>query len=339
MRYRQHTGKRYICFLTAAVLLLPAAGLLTGCGQQEEAASEASAETETVSQAVSSYDLEYNGKYYDYNRDLTNILFLGIDKSDVIDTEYEMPGDAGQSDCIILLSLNDETQEGMILQINRNTMVELDLYDSAGSYAESLTGQIALQYAYSTGGSKSCYAAKKKIQELLYGLQIDGYLALDVSGIPEINDALGGVEVTCSYDYTDIDSAYTEGSTVQLEGETAQTFVQYRDTTVFNSVEDRMHRQVDYVTGLITTMNHSGGEDLYDILEPYFDTYIISDLQADEMNALKNYTYLTDDVLYLPGETQMGEKYEEFYTDADALQELIIETFYTEVDEDGNPVG
>ena len=320
----------------AAVLLAAAAAAaLAGCGQQESTeGSSALSETEAVSQAVSSYDVEWNGKYYKYNSSLTNVLFLGVDKSDLIETTYERAGDAGQSDCIILLSLDEETETGTILQINRNAMTELDVYDDSGNYLESLEGQITLQYAYSIGGSRSCYAAKKTIQEMLYGLQIDAYLALDVSGVPEINDALGGVTVTCSYDYTDVDASYTEGSVIDLEGEAAQTFVQYRDTDVFNSVEDRMHRQVDYVTGMISSMNQSSGSSLYDILEPYFDTYIITDMQAEEMNALKNYEYLTDDVLYLPGETEMGRKYEEFYIDEEELQDLIIQTYYTEVEVD-----
>ena len=275
--------------------------------------------------------VEWEGETYKYNTSLINILFLGIDKSDSISLNY-IPGNAGQSDCIILLSLNTETQQAAILQINRNTMTAIDIYDTSGNLTETITAQICLQYAYSTGNEASCRAVKTTVSELLYGLNIDGYFALDIDGVPEINDALGGIYVTMSYDYTYLDESYTAGATVLLEGEAAQTFVQYRDTEEFNSVEGRMYRQVDYVTALITSMNSSSGADLYEILSPYLDTYVITDLDADELKAMKNYEYLTDSVLYLPGETIMGDEYEEFYVDEEEIQDLIIQNFYVKVE-------
>ena len=64
-----------------------------------------------------------------------------------------MPGDAGQADCIMLLSLDKETKEGRILQINRNTMTQIDTYDSTGSAFGTVNAQLATQYAYCIGGS------------------------------------------------------------------------------------------------------------------------------------------------------------------------------------------
>ena len=318
--------------LCAALFLLPGCSACSTDTEEASADADTSAETETQSQSQAvSNTVEWNGKTYTYNTSLTNILFLGIDKSDDISNEDYIPGAAGQSDCIMILSLNEETEEATILQINRNTMTSIDIYDAAGNYSESIIGQLCLQYAYDIGGKSSCWATKKTVGELLYGVDIDGYFALDVSGVPEINDSLGGVEVTCSYDYTDLDESYTAGTTVLLEGTAAQKFVQYRDITVFNSVQERMYRQVDYVTALIATLSGRSGSAVYDLISPYLDTYILTDMTADEMNALKNYTYLTDDVLYLPGETVMGEEYEEFYVDEEELQDLIIQTFYVEV--------
>ena len=316
--YKKIRRKLYI--LAAAVL---AASILCSCGKEEE-------EEETYVSQAFELTVEWNGKEYVYNENLTNVLFLGIDKSDIIDDTYA-PGDAGQSDCIILLSLNEETQEAVIIQINRNTMTEIDIYDYSGYYLKSIEGQLALQYAYDIGGEDSCLAVKKTVGEILEGVEIDGYFALDIDGVPEINDVLGGVDVYMEEDYTYIDESFIEETTVHLEGTLAQKFVQYRDTDVFDSVSDRMERQVDYITALITQMNSTSGTDLYETLSPYMGTYVITDLTAEEMNALRRYTYLTDDVLYLPGETVMGEVYEEYYIDEEALEELIMTTFYVEV--------
>ena len=326
--------KKKISPFQAAILLVTAL-LLAGCGKKDAgdtsaASQETSVAAENQSQAIDN-TIEWKGKKYTYNNNLQNILFLGVDKSDPIDTEYA-PGDAGQADCIMLLSLDTETKEGRILQINRNTMTQIDLYDANGNRLDEMEAQLCLQFATCTGGNNSCYAMKKTVGELLYGLSIDGYFAMDLGGVNEINDALGGVDVVMKKDYTGIEPAFIEGETVHLSGNLTERFVRYRDTTEFNSVQDRMERQVDYITALIGQMNSSGGKKLYDVLSPYLDTYVLTDLDADQMNALTKYTYLTDEIAYLPGEMEMGDEYEEYYVDADALQDLLIRTFYTEVE-------
>lgn len=286
---------------------------------------------EPQSQAIDN-TIEWKGKTYTYNRNLTNVLFLGIDKSDSLGGEYA-PGDAGQSDCIMLLSLDEETGQGRILQINRNTMTSLDIYDAYGNYVQSQDGQIALQYAYNIGGESSSWATEKTVEELLFGLEIDGYFTMDMDAISVINDALGGVDVTMDADYTEIDPSYTGGSTVHLDGEAAERFLRYRDLEQFNSVEGRMHRQVTYITALIAQLRASGGERLYDIISPYLGDQVLTNLDADELNALSGYEYLTDQVQYLPGEMRQGEIYEEYYADETALQDLIFDTYYVEVTE------
>lgn len=317
--------KKAIPLALGAVMLLGTVGL-TGCGKkQAEEETKADVQSQVIDNTV-----EWKGKRYTYNDELINILFLGIDKADVIESTYA-PGDAGQSDCIMLLSLNTQTKEGRILQINRNTMTQIDIYDEYGNYMDSMEGQLALQYAYDIGGTSSCWAVKKTVGELLYGLSIDGYFALDMEGIPDINDALGGVDVLMKQDYTMIDPSFTEGTVIHLTGTMAQTFVRYRDTGQFNSVQNRMERQVDYITSMIDSMKKAGGRKLYDVLSPYLDTRIVTNLDADQLNALTEYTYLTEEVEYLPGEMKQGETYEEYYVDADKLQDLLFRTFYTEV--------
>jgi stage V sporulation protein T len=90
--------------------------------------------------------ITYEGKQYRYNNDLVNILFLGIDNTDML-VGNEVPGEAGQSDCIMLLTLDKSKKEARIMQIPRDTMTEVDIYDTAGNYNTTVTEQIATQYA------------------------------------------------------------------------------------------------------------------------------------------------------------------------------------------------
>lgn len=189
-------SKRHILSTVAIILAAVAAVTVLFVLHHKQQQEKARQPEESISQAEDN-TIEWNGKRYTYNNNLINILFLGIDHANDIDTSY-MPGDAGQADCIMLLSLDKETKEGRILQINRNTMTQIDTYDSTGSAFGTVNAQLATQYAYCIGGSRSCWATEKTVKKLLYNLPISGYFALSVDGIPEINDALGGVTVEIS---------------------------------------------------------------------------------------------------------------------------------------------
>lgn len=307
------------------IILLCVIVFVTGCirrntKEQQDAILEAERKN---SQAIDKA-ITYKDEHYTYNKHLVNILFLGIDKTDLIQYE-DLPGEGGQSDCMILMTLNKETKEVRMLQINRNTMIEIDYYNKGGSVAMQYPGQICLQYGCGTGTKTSVWSTKKKVQELLYGLPIDGYVVMDLSGIARINDAFGGVDLLMTEDYSEIDSVMKKGATIHLEGELAERFVRYRDVNEFNSVEDRMHRQVTYLHAWADAMK--SGINIYETLMPFLNDCIFTDLSETQIVEWSGYAY-HDDVLYLPGETVMGEKYEEFYVDEEALQDLIIQNYY-----------
>ena len=295
----------------------------------KEVLKEPEAEWDDSQSQVDINQITYEGKQYSYNTNLINILFLGVDNTDML-TEDNLPGEAGQSDCIMILTLDKEKKEGRIIQIPRDTMTEVDLYDTSGNYSTTVTEQIATQYAYSIGGKSSCFATKKTVSELLYDLPIDGYLAMEYSSIAIVNDAIGGVEITVPEDYTMIDPAFEKGATLKLTGEQAHDYVRWRDTNASFSNNDRMERQVQYIPALINTIRDYVGEDgdYYKKLYSLVEKYMLTDLNEEEINALAEYELITSDIQYLPGEGKKGEKYEEFYVDEKKLQKMLIETFY-----------
>lgn len=295
----------------------------------KEVLKEPEAEWDDSQSQVDINQITYEGKQYSYNTNLINILFLGVDNTDML-TEDNLPGEAGQSDCIMILTLDKEKKEGRIIQIPRDTMTEVDLYDTSGNYSTTVTEQIATQYAYSIGGKSSCFATKKTVSELLYDLPIDGYLAMEYSSIAIVNDAIGGVEITVPEDYTMIEPAFEKGATLKLTGEQAHDYVRWRDTNASFSNNDRMERQVQYIPALINTIRDYVGEDgdYYKKLYSLVEKYMLTDLNEEEINALAEYELITSDIQYLPGEGKKGEKYEEFYVDEKKLQKMLIETFY-----------
>lgn len=289
--------------------------------------SGANAESNTV---------HYKGKTYQYNKNLTNVLFLGIDTTQDLSQE-EMPGDAGQSDCILIVSMDRQKKTARLLQISRDTMTDIDTYDVTGKYVSTIQGQIALQYAYGTGGKSSCWASEKTVSKLLYDLPIDGYFSMNLDGITAINDALGGVTLTLSEDATDIDPTFQAGSTITLHGDMAEKFVRRRDITVSGSNMNRMQRQTEYIRALFHTMqkymqqNHDDFETAYTKLN--IDSYTITDLNMDQIKTMLSYNFLEQEIETVPGTTKSGTEHDECYVDEDALQDLMIQMFYTEVKE------
>ena len=285
-------------------------------------------ETPEVSQS-SQRIITYNGQDYAYNNDLVNILFLGIDNTDPIQVQ-EGSGNAGQTDSIGIISINKTDETATLYQVNRNSMTEIDVYDTSGNKQSSYEGQICLQFAYGDGEGTSCWATEKTVRALLYDLPIDGYFAMNISAISTINEALGGVTLTVPEDYTDIDAAFVKGSTLTLTGEQAERYVRGRNKAVTGSNQQRMQRQIQYLTALINQVKASDDQNLYDTIIPLITPYMTTDLSAEQLKQMLNYTYLMEDTGSVPGETTYNEvtKYDEFQVDEQALYQDLLERFY-----------
>ena len=289
--------------------------------QQDEGGSDQSQANNNV--------VYYEDKAYIYNQNIQNILFLGIDNDDKLTTQ-EYPSNAGQADCLMILSINKESQTTSILQISRNTMTDIDIFDLNGNYFTSIRGQIATQYAYGNGTDTSCWATKRTVEDLLYKLPISGYFALDISAVSKVNDMLGGVTITIPEDYTMIDPAFVKGDTITLTGEQAEKYVRYRDQSTLGSNDERMQRQVQYIPALLEAMRaklENSQETLEDFLTE-ISPYMVTDLDVYTMEALFRQEWEIGETIYVPGETTMGEKYEEFYVDEKELKKTLIEIYY-----------
>ena len=269
-------------------------------------------------------DIEYDGETYEYDFAVTNILFLGIDNAGEVQ-EYE-EGHAGQSDTIILLSMNEKTKSTTILEVSRDSMVDVDIYDRNDKFLGKERMQIATQFAYGDGKETSCYRSAKAVASLLWGVPIDAYIALNVDGIAEITELMGGVEITIPKDYTYIEPEFVEGATLNLKGEMAERYVRYRDTNVMGSNNERMERQTQFLEALALQLTGKDAGWYQDLWEEA-DEYITTDIEAGEMDQLANYRML-DDAVIVPGEVREGEKHDEFIVNNEKLQEIIIKLFY-----------
>lgn len=281
-------------------------------------------------------DVRYEGDIYRYNGDILTFLFLGIDHMEEATTVPDGI-DGGQSDAIFLLALNPHSQRATVIGIPRDTMAQITVYDEQGNYLGVQTAQLALQHGYGDGGKLSCERSQDAVSQLFYGLPIHGYCAVNMGAIPLLNDVVGGVDVTAVEDVPG--TGIRKGQTVHLEGQSAYDYLHNRDTGSFASAAGRLERQKQYLAAYAAKAMEGMREDITLPVKLYstLSRYMVTDITVDEVSYLApqllDYEFDRSSFRTLAGETVMGEEFEEFYIDDQALYRLVLEVFYEKVGE------
>lgn len=329
MKKTEDKTKRLL-FILAVLAVIAAAGAIYVGVQSKKAEEKREVSANTESTDSSSY-ITYNGKKYQYNSDLRTMLFLGVDKDEVV-TVRENTGRSGQSDCLILLVLDTENKTTTLLEISRDSMADIKIYGIDGDYMATETAQIATQYAYGDGEKRSCQLTRNAVSNLLYDIPVHDYLSLNMAGIVPIVDQIGGVTITITEDQTAIDPVLVPGATVTMDGILAEKYIRSRDTSVLGSNEQRMERQTQFVQALLEKIKSTedGGNAMLHQFWQAGQPYITTDLSLNMLEKISSYD-MDPQILKVPGEVQAGAEHDEFHVDDAELQELIIRIFYREV--------
>lgn len=280
--------------------------------------------------------ISYNGRHYKYNSSLKTYLLMGIDKEEPVSTAVDgMSG--GQSDAMFLLVTDEENKTMTIISINRNTMTKVAMYDENGSSLGDAEAQICVQHGFGDGRKLSCSRTVDAVSHLFYNIPINGYMAINMGAIPQMNDAIGGAEVTVLQDlyYPDRGVDLHAGDVVTLNGQEAYSYLRGRDVNDFDSATDRLRRQEQYILSYMTKLKETANGDSAKVTDIYdsVSEYLVSNVDFVSMiSELMEYDFGEELMYTVPGETQMGETYEEYYVDDEALYDLIIQVFYVEVE-------
>lgn len=279
----------------------------------------------------------YKGKKYRYKDNLFNVVCLGIDKYEEMGDRHPDTNSLGQSDVMLMTSLDLDTNKISIIAIPRDTMVMIELYSAKGKYFGQKKGQITLQYAYGDGKELSAVLASQQVSKVLNDVPVNAYAAINLNSLQVIGDSIGGVDVTMDKDYTYIDPAFQKGKTVHLEGEMLEKFVRYRDVTVFASAESRIERQKVLLKAFVSqgkdavVKNPSLFVSLMHTLGEHLETNVTVDTASYLATEVAKCSFSSGDLYVLPGKVVKGEKYEEYYLDEDAVMDIIIKVFYEPV--------
>lgn len=280
--------------------------------------------------------VKYEGEVYTYNEEILTFLIMGIDKQSDVE-EVAEGTDGGQADALFLVVLNPKDKSIKVVGVNRNTMTDIEIYDDHGEYVSTVKSQLAIQHGFGNGMEESCEYQKRAVANLFYQLPIHGYAAVNMSAIATINDAVGGVDVMVPADMSGFTEDFVEGSEVHLTGENAFWYVKYRDTDVFGSADMRLERQKLYLNNFIEAARQAVNKDISVVVDLYqaVRKQMVTDISLDEAvylaPVLTDYEFTGDNFYMLQGETVMGEQYEEFYPDEDAMFQMILDIFYEKV--------
>ena len=238
--------------------------------------------------------IEYNGITYTLRPQLETYLFMGIDVDGPAKGNKSYSG-GGQADVQLVLVVDNASQTWQVLQINRDSMVDVQVLGMTGEVLQTQTAQIATAHAYGDGTERSCRNAVTAVSNMLGGKTIDGYLALNMDAVAILNDMVGGVPVTITSDFTMVDPNLREGETVTLQGQQALTFVRSRKNVDDETNLSRMERQRQYLTALEEKMSQQDEEfaiRAYDAVSDYMVTDMGSGTVADLGEKMKTYEQL-----------------------------------------------
>lgn len=321
-----------VAVVLIAILIGTGAALLGGGETRENVAFTTGAPTPFTTEPDVDWDstIVRGGVTYRLNPALQTILFLGADDGGT-SVPGVAPGEGRRADTILLLLLDDQKQEIRLLAISRDTIAEVDVYAANGDYAYTAPTHINMQYFYGDSPTRSCYLMKRTVSRLLFGMRMDGSLALNAKGIITIVDQLGGLTVTIPDDYTEVDPRYLAGARLTLTGKETEHLLRYRDTSTRGSNEDRVERQVRLIKALVNKLQAGTGLRRLEQLLESAGSDVCSDLDAETLKKLVTY-HLNPETLTLPGTVVAGDSHDEFHVDNAALQELLIELYYQPVE-------
>ena len=113
------------------------------------------------------------------------ILLMGVDTGSGSRSETWQ----GNSDSMILLSVNPKTKKTVMMSLERDILTQID--------ENGQTVEAKLNAAYANGGAE---LAISTIQDLM-DIHIDRYVMINMQGLVQLVDAVGGIEVNNTFDF------------------------------------------------------------------------------------------------------------------------------------------
>ena len=282
----------------------------------------------------------YNGQTYVKNKNIVNLLFLGIDTN----AERKKNMEGYRSDMLMVCAVDIAAKKATLISIPRDTYTTMYKLDKeTGEVEKTVQDKINAAYAYGGGASHYSYANAMACVEMFlerrceleqpldFELDIPVYLyaGIDMDGITQVASAVGGVEVTLN---ESVPKVGRKGETVLLKYDNAFEFLTNRHDT--DGDTHRAARQQQFMISLAKKIKSMGPVDmilsLYDELQKYVWTNLNTDQMIDFAKILTKVDIDSIDMHMITGEGETTNSYHMLH-DEDATLQLLLDVYYTKV--------
>lgn len=330
-------------FLIGAAFLAVAAALFLGSSILDGRLNESGVESDSFEPLTTEYTykrgtLELYEKYYDYFHNFENFLIMGTDgTSDLVGRDGNHHND--MADFLLLMSIDKTDNSFSLLELNRDTIMSVPIIDDTGAVEGTVEEQLCIAHWYGSTVEAGNQNQVRAVSDLLGGLPISGYYALDMEDIPKLNHAIGGVTVTLTEDIPG-DPAMKKGATLTLTDDQAYLYLRSRMNVGGGTNEERMARQHTYLTEFLSQSFAKISSQPRYYYTMFEDLTSIADTNLTGKQISRIAKALTENIrkgfFQFEGESLIGTtladglEHAEFYPDETSVIEVLSEIFQLE---------
>ncbi|MFV0557230.1 MAG: LCP family protein [Enterococcus sp.] len=195
------------------------------------------------------------------DRDPFSILLMGIDTGALGRTEQ------GRSDSMMVVTVNPKKEQSTIVSLERDIFTQIPGYGSADK----------LNAAYAYGGVEM---AMDTVENLL-DIPLDHYVTINMQGLSDLIDAVGGIKVNNKIDFT-LEGVHVPKGKITLDGETGLAYARMRKDDPEGNV-GRQRRQREVITKIIEKVMSFDSVSNYKKILAAVEKNSRTDLEWDDM--------------------------------------------------------
>lgn len=273
-------------------------------------------------------DITYNGIKYTPNKDVINIMLLGIDWDK---TRQDM---GWRSDMNMLCTVDFAKNTMTLTSIPRDTRANVYHVDNNGKITESGLDKINAAYSYGRGPDHfGPQNAMRCISEFLsidgqYYVPIDYYISIDLEGVPKFASALGGIKLTLDVDFPGIGN---KGDVVVLDEENSRAYLENRKQV--GGELNRVSHEQQYLIAVAKKIKDKGAVESAPSLYASFIKFMQTNLSMDQIVAfakvLDNMDMENMTLQTIGGDFDYIDSLSYFIPDMNDVESKVVQAMYT----------
>lgn len=256
-------GKKIVLGIVGFIAVLTIAAVGIGAKVYMDLSGSVQKTYESVERQLDTKRKEDQGKVIAEKKPFS-VLLLGIDTGDLGRTEV------GRSDTMMVAAVNPTLKKTLITSIARDTYVDI-----VGKGTKD-----KINHAYAFGGAGMSMDTVEKYLDI----PVDHYVAINMKGLKELVDAVGGITVSNDQKFTQDNYTFEYGK-IHLDGDQALSFsrMRYEDPRGDYGRQERQRKIVEGVAKKLLTFD---GVTRYKEVLDAMEENVKTDMSFDDMKKI-----------------------------------------------------